>query len=84
MKPQVILSSAQLGGKTIPPPHPRLIGLHAACSRIAHMSGAGENLVELFRETEQISSMTKPNAANKLIRALKKVQLVSRARGSMD
>jgi hypothetical protein len=62
-------------GKKIEPPSPQLIALHAACAKIAHMSGAAEHLEETFRDTEPISVMTAPNAADELVHALKKVQL---------
>ena len=62
-------------GKEIEPPSPQLIALHAACAKIAHMSGAAEHLEETFRDTEPIPVMTAPNAADELVHALKKVQL---------
>ena len=62
-------------GKKIEPPSPQLIALHAACAKIAHRSGVAEHLQETFRDTEPISVMTAPNAANELVHALKKVQL---------
>ena len=62
-------------GKKIEPPSPQLIALHAACAKIAHMSGAAEHLEETFRDTEPLPVMTAPNAANELVHALKKVQL---------
>ena len=61
--------------KKIEPPSPELIALHAACAMIAHRSGVAEHLQETFRDTEPISIMTAPNAANELVHALKKVQL---------
>ena len=63
------------GGKEIEPPSPQLIALHAACAKIAHMSGAAEHLEETFRDTEPLPVMTAPNASNELVHALKKVQL---------
>jgi len=62
-------------GKKIEPLSPQLIALHAACAKIAHMSSAAEHLKETFRDTEPISVMTSPNAADGLVHALKKVQL---------
>ncbi|KAF8120308.1 hypothetical protein EV363DRAFT_1191068, partial [Boletus edulis] len=58
-------------------PDPRIIVLHAACSRIAHMSGAAECLQEFFRDSDEISVMTEPNAASELSRTLRQMQLVS-------
>ncbi|TFY78403.1 hypothetical protein EWM64_g5610 [Hericium alpestre] len=61
--------------EVIPAPHPELIAVHAACARVAHMSGAAEYLEELCRETDAISVMTEPNAANELAQSLKALQL---------
>ena len=63
------------GGKEIEPPSPQLIALHAACAKIAHMSGAAEHLEEAFRDTEPLPVMTDPNAPDELVHALKKVRL---------
>jgi len=60
--------------KKIEPPSPKLIALHAACAKIAHMSGAAEHLEETFRDTEPLPVMTVPNATDELFHALKKVQ----------
>ena len=59
-------------GKKIEPPSPQLITLHAACAKIAHISGAAEHLKETFRDTEPIPVMTAPNAADELVHALKR------------
>ncbi|KAH9919692.1 uncharacterized protein B0H18DRAFT_1026718 [Fomitopsis serialis] len=77
IKQRITFKTATVGNTTIPPPHPRLITLHAACAMIAHMSGAAEHLKECFRDTDMISVMTEPNAAYELTRALKTLQLVS-------
>ena len=61
--------------KTIPAPDPRIIALHAACARIAHMSGAAEYL----KETIEISVLTEPKATRELTRALRRLKLVSTA-----
>ena len=36
------------------PPDPLLLGLHAACARVAHMSGAAEFFDQIERDTEDI------------------------------
>ena len=77
IKQRITFRTATVGSKNIPPPHPRLIGLHASCARIAHMSGVAEHLKELFRDTDMISVMTEPNAAYELTRALKTLQILS-------
>lgn len=73
----VVFKSYALGDLVIPTPDPRTIALHAACTRITHMSGASEFLRELYRDTEDISVMTEPDAAYELCRALKVLQTVS-------
>ena len=45
-------------GTAIEPPSPQLLALHAACAKIAHMSGAMEILEEMFRDTDGIPVMT--------------------------
>ena len=35
-----------------PPPDPLLLGLHAACARVAHMSGAAELFYQIERDAE--------------------------------
>jgi hypothetical protein len=77
IKLQISFRSVEFGDKTISAPHPRLIAIHAACARIAHMSGAAQHLEELFRGSDQISLMIEPNAAYHLTQALKMFQLVS-------
>ena len=37
-----------------PPPDPLLLGLHAACARVAHMSGAAEFFDQIERDAEDI------------------------------
>lgn len=74
---RVVFKSLSVDDKTIPAPDRRIIELHAACARIAHMSGAAEHLREFFRDTDSIAVMTQPNAAYELSRALRTLQLVS-------
>lgn len=63
-------------GRSIEPPSPQFLALHAACAQVAHMSGAAGLLEESFRYTESIPLMTAaPNSADELVHALKKVQL---------
>ncbi len=35
-------------------PNPRYLRLHAACCRVAHLSGAAEYLNEIYRELDEI------------------------------
>ena len=77
IKRQVVFRTLFVNDKTVPAPDPRILELHAACARIAHMSGAAEHLRELYRDTDSIAVMTQPNAAYELSRALRTLQLVS-------
>ncbi|KAJ7628638.1 hypothetical protein FB45DRAFT_719139, partial [Roridomyces roridus] len=47
---RVTFTERVLNGQTIPPPSSILLGLHAACARIAHMSGAGAILDDFDRD----------------------------------
>ena len=38
----------------VPPPDPLLLGLHAACARVVHMSGAAELFGQIERDAEDI------------------------------
>ena len=76
IKSQIVFEDYTLADQVIPAPDPKIIALHAACARIAHMSGAAEHLRELYRDTEHISVMTESNAADELCRALKALQTV--------
>ncbi|TFY81523.1 hypothetical protein EWM64_g2485 [Hericium alpestre] len=77
VKPQIVFRSLPLGDQVIPAPDPDIIALHAACARIAHMSGAAEYLRELYRDVDNIAVMTEPNAAYELSRALKTLQVAT-------
>ncbi|RPD53568.1 hypothetical protein L226DRAFT_613839 [Lentinus tigrinus ALCF2SS1-7] len=77
LKDKVTFRSCSVDAKVIPAPDPKIIALHAACAKIAHMSGAAEYLRELYRDTDAIAVMTEPNAASELSRALKTLQTVS-------
>lgn len=74
----IVFRSLPFNGQTIPAPDPRIIELHAACAKIAYMSGAAEHIRELYRDgTDSIAVMTEPNAAYELSRALKTLQMVA-------
>lgn len=77
IKSQVVFEDYSLGDQVIPAPDTKIIALHAACARIAHMSGVTEHLRELYRDTDDISVMTEPNAAHELCRALEALQTIS-------
>ena len=76
IKSQFVFEDYSLSNQVIPAPHTKIIALHAAYARIAYMSGAVEHLRGLYRETDDISVMTEPNAADELRRALKALQTI--------
>ncbi|KAJ3512556.1 hypothetical protein NLJ89_g3447 [Agrocybe chaxingu] len=66
-------------GTVIPPPHPRILALHAACAQVAHLSGAVAHVSEFYGnpDPDGISVMTEPSAPTELVRKLKTLQLIS-------
>ncbi|KAJ3563705.1 hypothetical protein NP233_g8768 [Leucocoprinus birnbaumii] len=76
VKSRIAFSSKTIGGKVIAAPDERLIALHAACARIAHMSGAAGYLKENFRHADNML-MTEPYARHELARALRRLALDS-------
>jgi hypothetical protein len=50
-----------------PPPHPRLLALHAVCARVAYMSGAAEFLDELYREAEDMKVLASDGSSDPLL-----------------
>ena len=74
---RITFRSVSVDGQVIPAPAPEIIALHAACAKIAHMSGAVDLLREFYRDTDAIAVMTHPNATHELSRALKALQIVS-------
>jgi hypothetical protein len=38
----------------LPVPSPELLALHAACAKVAHLSGAGEYIDKLDRDAEEL------------------------------
>ena len=49
LPPSVTFTSAVAG---LPLPDPRYLALHAACAKVAHLSGAAEYIEKSFRELE--------------------------------
>ncbi|KAI0809025.1 hypothetical protein BC629DRAFT_1081455 [Irpex lacteus] len=84
LKRPVTFQECKVNGIVIPPPHPKLFALHAACARIANMSGAAEYIEDTFWDPAPIAVMTEPNAANELTRALTVIRLISGERGSSN
>jgi len=48
-------------------PHPRLLGLHAACARVAHMSGAAEAIDKVERDLEDTTVLAKDGSSAHLL-----------------
>jgi hypothetical protein len=66
-----------VGEETIPAPDPRIIALHAACAKVAHMSAAAEHLEVVFRDPEQLRVMTDDGAFLNLVGTLSNLMVVS-------
>ncbi|KAI0261955.1 hypothetical protein BC834DRAFT_1043708 [Gloeopeniophorella convolvens] len=70
-------------GDVVPPPSPVLLKLHAACAKIACVSGAAEVLDDFYRDSEPMGGLSvsyqdmsfNPAGAAELVRALNRVQL---------
>ena len=70
-------------GEEFPPPSPTLLAIHAACARIAHMSGAAEVLDEFYRDDDGLGALSRTpwdmsfnaDSAAVLERALRRVQV---------
>ena len=48
-------------------PDPQLLGLHAACARVAHMSGAAEAFDKLERDVEDIEVLASDGTSAHLL-----------------
>jgi len=48
-------------------PNPKLLALHAACARVAHMSGATEVIDELERDAEATRVLTSDGSSARLL-----------------
>ena len=44
--------------KSVPPPDPKLLALHATCAQVALLSGAADFLSELDHDVEKIEILT--------------------------
>ena len=49
------------------PPDPLLLGLHAACARVAHMSGAAEFFDRIERDAEEITVLAADGSSAPLL-----------------
>jgi len=50
-----------------PAPDPRYLRLHAACVRVAHLSGTGEYILAVLRDMETTVVLTKDGSSSDLL-----------------
>jgi len=74
---RITFQPKQVGKEIIPAPDPRIIALHAACAKVAHMSAAAEHLEVVFRDPEQLRVMTDDGAFLNLVGTLSNLMVVS-------
>lgn len=74
---RITFQPKQVGKGTIPAPDPRIVALHAACAKVAHMSAAAEHLGAVFRDPEQLRVMTDDGAFLNLVGTLSNLMVVS-------
>jgi len=69
--PGDVIRECEAKGSPIPAlPDPELIALHAACARVAHMSGAAEYLDILERDAEEMAVLASDGSSAYLLRGL--------------
>jgi len=69
--PDDVIRECEARGKPIPAlPDPTLIALHAACARVAHMSGAAEYLDMLERDAEDTTVLASDGSSAYLLHGL--------------
>jgi hypothetical protein len=47
----------------LPLPSPEYLNIHAACARVAHLSGAGEHIDKVLRELEDTKVLSQDGAS---------------------
>ena len=62
--PAIVTFNAQAG---LPLPDPRYLALHAACARVAHLSGAGEYIDAFDRDIDTTPILAKDGSSAKLL-----------------
>ncbi|KAH9829044.1 uncharacterized protein C8Q71DRAFT_718745 [Rhodofomes roseus] len=55
------------GNCDLPLPNPRCLSIHAACCRIAHMSGAAKYLDVIFRDMEELDVLAEDGASAEVL-----------------
>ena len=69
--PDDVIRQCEAKGDPIPAlPNPDLIALHAACARVAHMSGAAEYLDRLERDAEEVTVLASDGSSAHLLHGL--------------
>ncbi|KAI0312630.1 hypothetical protein OF83DRAFT_1145133, partial [Amylostereum chailletii] len=51
----------------LPLPDPNLLALHAACAKVAHLSGAGEHVDRIFRDIEEIGVLAEDGGSAEVL-----------------
>ena len=52
----------------LPLPSPELLALHAACAKVAHLSGAGEYVDRILEDMEQIDVLAYDGTSSDILR----------------
>jgi hypothetical protein len=69
--PEDVIHECNAKGKPMPAlPHPDLIALHAACARVAHMSGAAEYFDRFERDVEETTVLASDGSSSHLLHGL--------------
>jgi hypothetical protein len=69
--PDDVIRKCHTAEKSLPAlPSPDLIALHAACARVAHMSGAAEYLDRLERDVEETTVLANDGSSAHLLHGL--------------
>ena len=56
--------------ENLPLPSPEYLKIHAACAKIAHMSGAGEYIDQILEELEDAKVLSEDGASAELLKHL--------------
>jgi len=51
----------------LPVPSPEYLAIHAACAKVAHLSGAGEHIDKILREMEDTKVLSKDGASAEIL-----------------
>jgi hypothetical protein len=69
--PGDVIHECEAKGKPIPAlPDPNLIALHAACARVAHMSGTAEYFDKLEQDVEEMTVLASDGSSAYLLHGL--------------